>query len=144
MSSTIAAELPPLPSDGQVSALAETLRQGFKSGEFSARALKMKALRARLDAMRLAPVPATAREAMARSAEAARLAREAGALAAEAGAAGQDLSEDVGGAILAAREVVAKARRGVKPGSREEQELMTLQAALGGDAVTASTVDVVV
>jgi hypothetical protein len=121
MSSPISAELPPLPTPVQIAELANTLDRGFKDAEDSAKALKAQLIKAKLQAMRLAPIPANAREALARAAEARRLALEAKA-------AGSPLTQvEVDQAVAAAREVAAKGRRAVKPGSREDLILLEMQ-----------------
>lgn len=139
MSSNIPAEapspLPSLPSPQQVSALGEALRIGFKTGRQSARALKLNALKARLDAMRLAPVPTNPKDAIARAREAARLAREAKGLGTdpETGLQSATMAADVNEARRLAHAVVTKARHGVKPGSREDKQLQDLENGLADD-----------
>ncbi len=139
MSSSIPAEapqpLPPMPSQRQVSDLAQTLAAGFKSGRRSARALKLQYLKAKLDAMRLAPVPASPREALARAREAARMARDAkdAALDPETGQPDPSLADSETEARRLARAAIAKARKGVVPGSREDAEMERLQLGLGAD-----------
>lgn len=133
MSISIPAEtpssLPVPPTPQQVSSLADSLEQGFKSAKASAKAFKLQALKARLDAMRLAPIPATPRGALAVAAEAARLSREIGNLAGgpEADPA---LTAEAAEAAQSARVVIAKARRAVKPGSRQDQLLQRLDTGL--------------
>ena len=139
MSSNIPAEapspLPPLPTPQQVNALGEALRLGFESGRKSARAQKISALKARLNAMRLAPIPTNPKDAMARAREAARLAREAKGLGTdpETGLQSTAMTADISEARRLAHAAVTKARRGVKPGSREDKQLQDLENGLADD-----------
>jgi len=118
--------LPALPTPQQVAGLADALDQGFKSGDAAARDLKLRAIKARLDAMRLAPIPNSPREALDVSFEAARMARDAKGLAAEPGSDPALANQ----AQAAARAVIAKARKAVRPGSREDQTLAQLDTGL--------------
>ena len=129
--------LPALPTQQQVTALSEALDQGFKTGQSNATALKLQALKARLNAMRLAPLPANPREAVHASAEAVRLAREAKALGPDAGG-DPAIASEVDAAIGFARTVIAKSRKVVKPGSHEDQTLIQMDAALAGSGVSIS------
>jgi hypothetical protein len=141
MSSFLTVELPPplpaLPPQQQVTALSEALDQGFKTGKSNATALKLQALKARLNAMRLAPLPANPREAVHASAEAARLAREVKALEPNAGA-DPAIASEVDAAVGYARTVIAKSRKAVKPGSHEDQTLLQMEADLAGSGVSIS------
>lgn len=123
------APLPPLPTARQVSELSATLEAGFKAGEDSARALKRQAIKARLDAMRLAPIPNDPEEALARAREASRLARESQGLAPEPATA-QSADEDTQTRALA-RAVIAKARKGVALGSRADLLMQEMDNSLG-------------
>ena len=138
MSSPLTAELPPplpaLPTQQQVAALSDALDQGFKAGQSNATALKLQALKARLNAMRLAPLPTSPREAVHASAEAVRLARDAKALGPDSGA-DPAITHEVEAAIGFARTVIAKSRKAVKPGSHEDQTLLQMDAGLVGSGV---------
>ena len=127
--------LPALPTQQQVANLSDALDQGFKNGDAHARALKLQAIKARLDAMRLAPLPTSPREAVHASAEAVRLARDAKALGPDAGA-DPAITNEVEAAIGFARAVIAKSRKAVKPGSHEDQALMQMDAGLASSGVS--------
>lgn len=144
MSGSVTAEwpsaLPPLPTARQVADLSDTLERGYQSARASARALRLQWLKAKLAAMRLAPPPATPRDAVASATEAARLAREAKAAGAESGLTPAE-GQDVDAALAAAAAVLAKARRAVKPGSPEDLYLRQLTSGLAAPDATPSAVD---
>lgn len=130
MSITLAEKPPASPESG----LVESLRQGARQARRSGRSLRLAGLQARLEAMRLVPPPTDPKKALGHAAEAARLAREIRAAGGGDGP-GPAQATDAESAAQAARAVIARMRRSVKPGGREDRlmaELDTGPAAAAG------------
>lgn len=119
MSMTPAQNSPATPESGLVDSLWQHLRNRRRSADSVADAARQ----ARLEAMRFAPPPSDPRRALRRAEEAAREAREARAAGGE-DAASAEAAESAG---QAARLEIARLRRAVKPGSREDRDMAGLR-----------------
>lgn len=119
MSMTPAQNFPATPESGRVDSLWDALRRRRRSAD----SINDAARQARLEAMRFAPPPSDPRRALRRAEEAAREAREARAAGGE-DAASADTAEAAG---QAARLEIARLRRSVTPGSREDREMAGLR-----------------
>lgn len=109
---------PPLPGENS-----------FQQAETTAKTLRIKLLKARLEAMRLAAVPHSPYDAVATAQEAADLAHGVRGAAREAGLPPDD--PEIQAAVTTARTVVNRARLAVKPAGREDKWLDRLQDGLG-------------
>ncbi|CAA7611504.1 hypothetical protein MCP1_10093 [Candidatus Terasakiella magnetica] len=108
---------PPLPGENS-----------FQQAETAAKTLRLKLLKARLEAMRLAAVPHSPHDAISTAQEAADLAHGVRGAARDAGLPTDD--PEIQAAVTTARAVINRSRLAVKPAGREDKWLDRLQDSL--------------